>query len=69
MLETKKSRENLMDVVFGLMFYGGIGIMIGFISKSAFVGFGWMLALYGVSQLLHQFVDWVYDGKENISEK
>ena len=65
MFITKQSRENLMDIVFGILFYGSIGVLFTFISESLFVGFGWMLAMYGLSQLLHQFIDWVYDGKES----
>ena len=64
MFTTRQSREYLMNAIYGTIFYGSIGIIFSIINDSTFIGFGWALAMYGISQLLHKLVDWVYDGKE-----
>lgn len=65
MFTTRQSRETLMNAIYGTIFYGGFGIMIAYITESPFMGVGFMLSIYGLSQLLYKLVDWVYDGKEN----
>jgi len=63
MLKTVKSRERLMNLIYTTLTLGSLGIMISLITKSAFFGIVSIFAIYGLSQVVLQFVTWVYNGE------
>jgi len=63
MLRTVKSRERLMNLIYTTLTLGSLGVILSLITKSAFFGIVSVFAIYGISQVVLQFVTWVYDGE------
>ena len=66
MFKTKKSRELLMNTIFGCTFYGSIAIF-STLTMGTLYGIVAVSSMMLLSYLILKFVEWVQDGSEEAS--
>ena len=63
MFKTKKSRELLMNTIFGCVFYGGVALL-SVLTMGTLYGIVMVSSMMLLSYLILKFVEWVQDGSE-----